>query len=279
MTHKSIMKLKNHTRAAFTIIELLVVITLITFLAAMLLPALARTKAASLRINCTDNLKRIGLAFQSFGSSHSDRYPTHLPVSSGGYADYLGQRVLSSSQATSRGVFADFMVMSNDLSSPHLLVCPAENEGRTPATTFSGVIQAGSTNQVAFINDLNVSYFVGVDATLLTPAMFLAGDHNLGSDGNLVPLVGFVTTPLVYRPDFKITAGTSFTTNAGIGWLDTMHSKRGNVVMGDCSVQQLDRVRLQASLARSGDTGGAITGPNFTQAPGCSGFANRLQFP
>ena len=38
--------------------------------------------------------------------------------------------------------------------------------------------------RVPYTNDLNVSYFIGVDAQETYPRMFLTGDHNLGGNGN-----------------------------------------------------------------------------------------------
>ncbi|HEV2394420.1 MAG TPA: type II secretion system protein [Verrucomicrobiae bacterium] len=57
---------------AFTLLELLVVIGIIGILAALLLPALAHSKAGAQRVKCLSNLKQFGLAFDLYAGDHED---------------------------------------------------------------------------------------------------------------------------------------------------------------------------------------------------------------
>jgi hypothetical protein len=69
----------------------------IPVLAGLMLPALAKAKDKAQRINCVSNMKQIGLAARMWSNDHNGKFPP------------------------------DFSSMSNELSTPRILVCPADS--------------------------------------------------------------------------------------------------------------------------------------------------------
>jgi len=273
------MKQNAPKSSAFTIIELLVVIAVIAVLVALQLPALANTQGKVQRVYCSGNLKQVGIAFRTWAARNNDRLPMQVTRANGGALEAVGGTRQESwtaaafpSVAQQDGVWMMFIVMSNELVTPKVLHCPSEaalsHGSSAPIGPQATVFGPQTAFVTGFQNDLNVSYFVGVDANTTRPDMLLSGDHNLATGANQTVRVGSF-----------ISAGTNSGWPAtAIGWQDNNHSKQGNVTFADGSVQNLNTDQFRAALDKTGDTG--RTAGVFVLTSGSTGTGiNRLQFP
>ena len=78
------MKINVNKAKGFTLLELVVVVAIISILAALLLPALGRAKAKAQQPACMNNLRQIGLAIHMYAEDSSDAFPqaTNSPPAS-----------------------------------------------------------------------------------------------------------------------------------------------------------------------------------------------------
>lgn len=199
---------RNH---ALTLVEVVVVIASLLIVAAILLPALAPAKRKSSKINCVNNVKQIGLAFRIWAGDNGDKFPMEISVTNGGGMELSGGTA-----------WMNYLVMSNELSTPKLLICPQDTD-RWAATNFSTDLK------------LKISYFVGLDANQIHPQALLSGDDNFSING--VP----VKSGLL-----------NLTANTPIQWTAARHNSAGNVVLADGSVDQMTTSGLRRSLHQTG---------------------------
>jgi len=107
-------------------------------------------------------------------------------------------------------VAACFQVMSNELSTPKILVCP-EDVDRIAATNFT-----------TDFNNSKISYFVSLDADQTHPQTILSGDDNFETNG--IPIKSGL---------FELS------TNNPISWTASRHVFAGNILYADGNVQQV----------------------------------------
>ncbi|GEM_PF-4720787 len=65
----------NPSRKAFTLIEMLIVITIIGILAALIMPGLFKARDKAKETQCKANLKNLGLIFATYTNRHEGKYP------------------------------------------------------------------------------------------------------------------------------------------------------------------------------------------------------------
>src|SRR5436190_17407736 len=209
-------------RLAFSLIELMIVLAVLLFLAAIFLrPTSHGCKVRASRINCINNLKQIGLAFRTFSIDNQDCYPMQTPMTNGGTLEL----------AAFAPAYLHFQVMSNELSTPTILWCPDDRQ-RIAATNWGSDLFNGK-----------LSYFVGISANETNAQMFLSGDRNItnGQPAN--------------------SRFIDLTTNHPAGWTADLHRLQGNVGLADGSVQQLTSSRLRAQMAATGDATNRLAMP------------------
>jgi competence protein ComGC len=243
----------THSRrtAAFTRRELVVVIAVLFVLVLFLIPVLERVSQKSKRISCVCNLKVMGLAYRIWSNDNGDHYPANAPLTNGGWSNLLSRANASTY------VWRNYATISNELGQNlRTLVCPADE--RKPARSFSNLA------------NMNISYFVGVNANDNYPVSILGGDRNLGPGTTPDPQYGY--SPADGR-------GNDVTITGPVCWSRKMHSRGipagggGNILLGDGSSQQVTSGNLnQFWLKNAVTTNAAFT--NATNPP-----ALRLIFP
>src|SRR6476660_5546979 len=66
---------RAHRRSGFTLLELLVSVSIIALLAAILLPAIMQARASTRRTVCASNLRQWSLAVRMYADAHHGRLP------------------------------------------------------------------------------------------------------------------------------------------------------------------------------------------------------------
>jgi prepilin-type N-terminal cleavage/methylation domain-containing protein len=271
-----------------TLLETLVVMVLLAILVAMLAPGFRQpNQKRNRRMSCVNNLRQIGTAYRLWEDDNGGKYPMQQAEVLGGMQGTLSNSMSAGRfaylpyalMANELGQSPKIVVCPCDER-----VCDTNFYwGRQNAPKESGYAWPAPETDGSFDNT-NVSYFCGVGASDTYPQSLLGGDRNLGNGGVMNIATGKVQSP-EQDPNYGISGTTanpaypcgadaivntngqwSFSAVSGgggrvgngsqaVAWSAKMHSAgkiagAGNILLGDCSVQQCTSASLRNTWLR-----------------------------
>lgn len=125
-------------RQGFTLVELLVVIAIIGILVGLLLPAVQSAREAARRMQCSNNLKQLGLAIHNFESAYkklpaSSLAPTYNAVYDDNKYSYVGHLVVLLPYMEQGNVYQPFGANIDTNAATYFGPASAEGTTLTPA--------------------------------------------------------------------------------------------------------------------------------------------------
>lgn len=136
----------------FTIIELLVVISIISLLASLLLPALNKAKRTAKRLECLNQQKHIGLAIGMYANDHEA---------------YIPGWCMSSSETDDKNRWVGSLMPYANYE-PILWICPDSPEDSVQAS-IDRIIRYRHALDANFFSSFRVVQNIGVNANQITP--------------------------------------------------------------------------------------------------------------
>ncbi len=262
------MGMKRVRFSGFTLVELLVVISIIALLISLLFPALAKSRSLALRVQCGSNMRQIGVAMAEYAEEYGGLYPLsdtgNWPF--GNFAAYNFNGTWANYPYWGFGMlyYSSFGVQGNNMLNPQPGVLKPTRQG--VSMMFS--TQPGAFSQTEFVqpSDYNSNGVLDNWSGILSGYSYwldrgkdwqltedLAGyqAEQQGLSGNAIEL------SYIYLPAYN----------------DTIHVPAANPRSNPGSILVTDNVLFTDQTGQRGLTGFAASGPGVPDSNHVSGTA------
>ena len=202
-------------RRAFTLVELLVVISIIALLIALLLPSLSAARESGRRTQCLSNNRMIATGAYGYAADHKDRLPTREDfdgIASGYAGGFHNDRLGPSGRHWGERFISGYMsgIDFDQFQSPEVMYCPSNlNQGETWRPSYQPIWRLS-----------DYAYYPGLDYTLgQIPPSWVAVD----GEGNAIEPVADLAKAM---PDLPLNGDAMFrfqTAGASTEWFVASH--------------------------------------------------------
>ncbi|MEM6333602.1 MAG: type II secretion system protein [Planctomycetota bacterium] len=201
-------------RGGFSLIELLVVISIIALLVGVLLPTLSAVRARAIGIACASNLRQIGLGFELYLMDHDQTFPR---------AEFMPEPFVPQSGQPAINQALDAYLPTSDKGSQRVYTCPGDDD-IAPLVAAAAEARGDAPTGVSYYYQSRLS-----GRTLDADSRIMRRLNSMGmSEADLLVLSDFDGSEFVFKFDEDMAAlpGNVFETTSGVVDVGFFHRNR-----------------------------------------------------